>query len=95
MNISIDNKMLEDKISVSIDDEDTEARVSAELADPVIQKNLVWKLDSIVMPLLGIIYFTHSLDRGNLGNAKTDGLESDLGLVGMRQTLRSTTNICC
>lgn len=32
-------------------------------------------------------YFTHTLDRANLGNAKTDGLEADLGLVGNQFSL--------
>jgi MFS family permease len=34
-----------------------------------------------------IIYFTHSLDRANLGNAKTAGLEKDLGLAGNQYSL--------
>ena len=36
---------------------------------------------------LGIAYFTNTLDRANLGNAKTDGLEKDLGLVGNQYSL--------
>ena len=43
-----------------------------------IERRFVWKLDLIILPLLAIIYFTHSLDRANLGNAKTDGIEDDL-----------------
>ncbi|CRG88702.1 putative transporter C1039,04 [Talaromyces islandicus] len=35
----------------------------------------------------GIAYFTNTLDRANLGNAKTDGLETDLGLVGNQYSL--------
>lgn len=34
-----------------------------------------------------LAYFTHTLDRANLGNAKTDGLEKDLGLVGNQFSL--------
>jgi hypothetical protein len=52
--------------------------------DLAVQRRLVWKLDLIVMPLLGMIYFTHSLDRGALGNARTNNLETDLGLVGIK-----------
>lgn len=55
--------------------------------DPAVEKSLKRKLDLIVMPLLGIMYFTHSLDRGALGNAKTDTFEKDLGLVGMLRRL--------
>ncbi|KAI1759520.1 MFS general substrate transporter [Hypoxylon sp. FL1150] len=45
-------------------------------------RRLVRRTDLIVMPGLALAYFTHTLDRANLGNAKTDGLEKDLGLVG-------------
>ena len=48
--------------------------------DTAIEKRFVWKLDLIVLPLLAIIYFTNSLDRANLGNAKTDGIEDDLNM---------------
>lgn len=34
-----------------------------------------------------LAYFTHTLDRANLGNAKTGGLEADLGLVGNQYSL--------
>lgn len=66
--------------SISVDDEETGLENTT--PDPIVQRRLLWKLDLIVMPLLGIIYFTHSLDRGALGNARTDKLEHDLGLVG-------------
>ncbi|KAI1382925.1 MFS general substrate transporter [Hypoxylon trugodes] len=46
------------------------------------RRRLVQKTDLIVMPGLALAYFTHTLDRANLGNAKTDGIEKDLGLVG-------------
>jgi hypothetical protein len=55
--------------------------------DPEISKKLVRKLDLIVLPLLAIIYFTHSLDRANLGNAKTDGFEKDIGLKDNQYSL--------
>jgi hypothetical protein len=55
--------------------------------DPEVSKKLVRKLDLIVLPLLAIIYFTHSLDRANLGNAKTDGFEKDIGLKDNQYSL--------
>ena len=45
------------------------------------------KLDVIILPLLAIIYFTHSLDRANLGNAKTDNFEDDIGLKDNQYSL--------
>jgi MFS family permease len=44
-------------------------------------------LDLIILPLLAIIYFTHSLDRANLGNAKTDNFETDIGLTDNQYSL--------
>lgn len=51
---------------------------------------LLWKLDLIILPLLALIYFTHSLDRANLGNAKTDGIEDDLHFGASKYSLMLT-----
>ena len=37
-----------------------------------------------------MIYFTHSLDRANLGNAKTDGIEEDLHFGASKYSLLLT-----
>ncbi|KAI0023712.1 putative MFS transporter [Xylariomycetidae sp. FL0641] len=50
--------------------------------DPVAERRLLWKFDLRILPTLSIMYFFNALDKGNLGNAKTAGLEKDLGLVG-------------
>ncbi|PYH98422.1 allantoate permease [Aspergillus ellipticus CBS 707.79] len=50
--------------------------------DPATEKAVLWKLDFWLLPVLSFMYFFNSLDRSNLGNAKTDGLEADLHLVG-------------
>ncbi|KAF7596105.1 hypothetical protein BBP40_003367 [Aspergillus hancockii] len=50
--------------------------------DAAIGRSVVRKLDFRLLPVLSLMYFFNSLDRSNLGNAKTDGLEQDLHLVG-------------
>jgi MFS family permease len=50
--------------------------------DPRAERKLVWKLDSRLLPVLATMYLFNSLDKSNLGNAKTAGLEKSLGLVG-------------
>ncbi|KAI0173364.1 MFS general substrate transporter [Hypoxylon sp. FL1284] len=55
--------------------------------DTVAEKRLVRKTDFLMMPGSALAYFTHTLDRANLGNAKTDGFEKDLGLVGNQFSL--------
>ena len=50
--------------------------------DPKAERALVWKFDLRVLPVLAVMYLFNSLDKSNLGNAKTAGLEKSLGLMG-------------
>ncbi|KAL1738997.1 major facilitator superfamily domain-containing protein, partial [Schizophyllum fasciatum] len=50
--------------------------------DPTTATRVRRKLDLHLMPIIFCMYLFSALDRGNLGNAKTDGLNADLGLVG-------------
>ncbi|CAJ2509987.1 Uu.00g058870.m01.CDS01 [Anthostomella pinea] len=54
--------------------------IGARVINKTTERQYVWKLDLTLLPLLAIIYFTHSLDRANLGNAKTANFEKDVGL---------------
>lgn len=63
-------------------------RVSASVAlDPAAEKRLVWKFDLRILPTLAVMYLFNSLDKSNLGNAKTAGLEKTLGLHGDQYNL--------
>ena len=44
------------------------------------ERSLVWKFDIRILPVLAIMYLFNSLDKSNLGNAKTAGLEKTLHL---------------
>jgi hypothetical protein len=46
------------------------------------EKSLCWKFDLRMLPMLALMYLFNALDKGNLGNAKTDGMDKDLGFVG-------------
>jgi MFS family permease len=50
--------------------------------DPVAERRLVWKFDLRILPVLAVMYLFNSLDKSNLGNAKTAGLEKTLHLKG-------------
>ncbi|KAJ5991822.1 transporter [Penicillium sp. IBT 35674x] len=50
--------------------------------DPKAEKALVWKFDLHLLPVLAMMYLFNSLDKSNLGNAKTAGLTETLHLVG-------------
>ncbi|KAK4541578.1 hypothetical protein LTR36_007875 [Oleoguttula mirabilis] len=55
--------------------------------DRAVEKSLVRKIDLIVLPCLALAYFTHTLDRANLGNAKTGNIQQDLDLAGNQFSL--------
>ncbi|KAF2757842.1 MFS general substrate transporter [Pseudovirgaria hyperparasitica] len=44
------------------------------------EKSLVLKFDVRLMPVLAFMYLCNALDKGNLGNAKTNNIEKDLNL---------------
>ncbi|KAI4651893.1 hypothetical protein J4E93_002089 [Alternaria ventricosa] len=46
------------------------------------EKALTWKFDLRILPMLAVMYLFNALDKGNLGNAKTDNMDKDLGFVG-------------
>ena len=58
----------------------TEAGMLQDAIDPKAEDRLVWKFDLRILPVLAIMYLFNSLDKSNLGNAKTAGLEDDLNL---------------
>jgi MFS family permease len=65
------------------DDYSDSRRMSASYAlDPVAERKLVWKFDLRILPVLAVMYLFNSLDKSNLGNAKTAGLEKTLKLKG-------------
>lgn len=43
--------------------------------DPQAERALVWKFDLRLLPVLAVMYLFNSLDKSNLRNAKTAGLE--------------------
>ncbi|KAK0457192.1 major facilitator superfamily domain-containing protein [Desarmillaria tabescens] len=50
--------------------------------DPKVEQRVVRKLDARLMPLIFCLYIFNAIDRSNLGNAKTEGLETDLHFHG-------------
>ncbi|KAF2091083.1 putative high-affinity nicotinic acid transporter [Saccharata proteae CBS 121410] len=55
--------------------------------DEKAERKLVLKLDLTIMPLIFLMYFFNSIDRSNLGNAKTDGMDSDLNFTGNQYSI--------
>jgi sugar phosphate permease len=46
------------------------------------EKRLALKFDVRILPMIAIMYLFNALDKGNLGNAKTDNMDKDLNFKG-------------
>ncbi|KAL2818665.1 major facilitator superfamily domain-containing protein [Aspergillus granulosus] len=53
-------------------------------------KRVVRKIDLRLIPIMAILYLLAHIDRGNIGNAKIEGMDTDLGLVGNQYNIAST-----
>lgn len=51
------------------------------------EKALVLKFDLRILPMLALMYLCNALDKGNLGNAKTDHMDKDLHFHGNQYNL--------
>ncbi|KAK4540027.1 hypothetical protein LTR36_009843 [Oleoguttula mirabilis] len=74
-----------DRKSLSVHHEDEKEPVhglTLLAVDREAEKALVRKLDLYLLPYLSLMYFFNSVDRSNLGNAKTDGMDTDLHFTG-------------
>ncbi|KAJ5157933.1 Major facilitator superfamily domain general substrate transporter [Penicillium coprophilum] len=67
--------------------QDVPVTISSVEIDPQAERALVWKFDLRLLPVLAMMYLFNSLDKSNLGNAKTAGLEDTLSLKGNQYNL--------
>lgn len=51
---------------------------------PDMRRRLNRKVDIRLIPMLALLYLISNLDRANIGNAKIEGMEADLGLTGVQ-----------
>jgi hypothetical protein len=61
---------------------DFESSQPIPLIDHHAERALCRKFDFRLLPVLAVMYLFNALDKGNLGNAKTAGLEKDLHFKG-------------
>lgn len=57
------------------------------VVDAASERAYVRKMDCYLLPFLSLMYFFNSVDRSNLGNAKTDGIDIDLHFTGNQYSL--------
>lgn len=48
------------------------------------------QIDFRLIPVMSLLYLVSHIDRGNIGNAKIEGMDKDLGLVGNQYNIIST-----
>ncbi|RMJ03316.1 hypothetical protein CDV36_015157 [Fusarium kuroshium] len=53
-------------------------------------KKVVRKIDFRLIPIMAVLYLLAHIDRGNIGNAKIEGMDKDLGLIGNQYNIAST-----
>ena len=58
----------------------------------VNEKDVLRKMDIRLIPVLAVLYLLSFLDRGNIGNAKIQGLTADLHLSGDEYNMCLTGN---
>lgn len=51
---------------------------------PEMRRRLNRKIDIRLIPMLALLYLVSNLDRANIGNAKIEGMETDLSLTGVQ-----------
>ena len=54
----------------------------AQLINPATEKKILKKLDFRVVPMLWLLFLISFIDRGNIANAKIQGMDEELHLVG-------------
>ncbi|KAF3032230.1 hypothetical protein E8E11_000983 [Didymella keratinophila] len=52
--------------------------------DRAAERRLLRKLDVRIVPVLWILYLVNFIDRANIGNAKIQGMDKELDLIGQR-----------
>lgn len=57
------------------------------IIDAASERAYVRKMDCYLLPFLSLMYFFNSVDRSNLGNAKTDHIDVDLHFTGNQYSL--------
>jgi hypothetical protein len=77
---------------MSLPKDDLEVAVAEKLGDiepstKVEDARILRKLDIRLIPMLAALYLMSFLDRGNIGNAKIEGLATDLHMNGSQYDL--------
>lgn len=93
--MSLYNTDLEKPGATALEHENVAASPVGSVGDPAaafspeMQKRVLRKMDLRLIPMLALLYLLAFLDRGNIGNAKIEGMLDDLHMTGPQY------NWCC
>jgi hypothetical protein len=76
------HKKTKEELIHEIDARATAPGVTRESFNHIDEKKLLRKMDLRLLPMLTLLYLLSFIDRGNIGNAKIEGLAEDLKLTG-------------
>ncbi|GKT52349.1 putative transporter [Colletotrichum spaethianum] len=62
-------------------DQEGDDTQTIEIDETAINRRVNRKMDIALLPLLSLLYLFNGLDRGNVGNAQTQGFTKDIGAV--------------
>ncbi|KAK6197422.1 major facilitator superfamily domain-containing protein [Scheffersomyces amazonensis] len=92
------NQDLKDLSNISIKEAGNSPRTSNESVergdfedthyiDENLERRIIRKFDFRILPLIACVYLFNALDKGNISNAKTNGIDIDLGITGYKWNL--------
>jgi len=85
---SIGREDLDYKTPQDVDEAQISASGETEIVtDHHAERALCRKFDYRLLPVLAIMYLFNALDKGNLGNAKTAHMDTDLGFHGSQYNI--------
>lgn len=83
-NTNLDAMYAEKAVAVTPNSSDDSSVENAVQWDETATKKLIRKIDWRLIPFLALLYLLSFLDRTNIGNARLDTLEADLGMSGLQ-----------
>ncbi|KIK93184.1 hypothetical protein PAXRUDRAFT_829217 [Paxillus rubicundulus Ve08.2h10] len=90
-NAASDGSPLQDEEKVIIRSSEEQGQGSIAPTLTAEQENKLWrKIDVQLIPIVATMYFLSFMDRGNIGNAKIEGLMTQLDLTGDRYNIALT-----
>lgn len=84
--MSTQQDIMKEKVELELIEDASQDSTPPDFSD-IDEKKLLRKIDLRIIPLFTILYLLSFLDRGNIGNAKIEGLAEDLDLQGNQYNL--------